>query len=45
MVICSFINFGYGVHNIIDIESNKPEKIRAFKKMNSYARTNVKGNT
>jgi hypothetical protein len=28
LVICNFINFGYSVENIINLETNKPEKIR-----------------
>lgn len=45
LVICIFINFGYGVRNVIREEADNPQKINYFRKMNSYSKLNSKGET
>lgn len=43
MVLCAFINFGYGVLNIVRVESEKPEKIKEAKRIRSFAKMNPGG--
>lgn len=45
LVICIFVNFGYGVNNIVSIEAENPHKQKLWRKMNSYARMNSRGET
>ena len=45
IVICIFINFGYGVNNIVCIETQQHHNIQLFKQMNSYSRVNSRGDT
>jgi hypothetical protein len=45
VVICIFVNFGYGVKNILDSEADRPERVREFKRMSSYSRMNARGDS
>lgn len=45
LVICIFVNYGYGVNNIVHVESENKEKIKTFKRMSTYARMNARGET
>ena len=45
IIICIFINFGYGVTNIIEEYSKNGDKIKENKVMNSFTRINNRGET
>lgn len=45
LVICLFINFGYGVTNILHRYSRNEEKIKEFKRMISYTKIMRNGET
>jgi hypothetical protein len=45
IIICSFLNFGYGVLNVIPHSMNNKEILKENAKMFGYARINNKGET
>jgi hypothetical protein len=45
IVICNFINFGYGFPNVVYQHLNKEEILKENNKMYTYARNNQKGET
>ena len=45
LIICIFINFGYGVTNVIHQYSHNSEKKKIFSKMHSFSKINNKGET